>query len=169
MENHGPAALTSALLVRKGEAAPTYYAVPPQALISSPPRNQDPGLSLRRLWSRMRQARSTTRNSALSASRSRAPERKRTTDARTRITLRVDGRRHLRLRIVAAHRNESLQAVMLAALDSYLDRAQEALANGRCACLEHDLENMDCPGSKDGGCVASQLKRDQNAVATSMT
>jgi hypothetical protein len=53
---------------------------------------------------------------------------------RVRISLRLDPQRHLRLRLLAAHSEMSLQEALIAALDAYLG---EEAQNLPCACL-HD-------------------------------
>lgn len=57
-------------------------------------------------------------------------------DVRTRVSLRLDDRRHRRLRLAAAHLRQSAQAVLLAALDHYLDHVVPAAIEGGCRCLE---------------------------------
>lgn len=52
-----------------------------------------------------------------------------------RVALRLDEPRHRRLRLTAAHFRKSAQAVVLAALDHYLDRIVPSVLDERCACL----------------------------------
>jgi len=54
----------------------------------------------------------------------------------TRVSLRMANARHSRLRLAAAHLGRSNQALMLAAIDHYIDTVLPALTAGRCACLE---------------------------------
>ncbi len=54
----------------------------------------------------------------------------------TRVSLRLPTARHLRLRLAAAHLGRSNQALMLAAIDHYIDNVLPLLMAGRCACLE---------------------------------
>jgi hypothetical protein len=54
----------------------------------------------------------------------------------TRVSLRMPTVRHLRLRLAAAHLGLSNQALMLAAIDHYIDTILPLLIAGRCACLE---------------------------------
>lgn len=56
-------------------------------------------------------------------------------DARLRVALRLDEARHRRLRLAAAHLHKSVQAVMVAALDHYLDRIVPCVLDERCDCL----------------------------------
>jgi hypothetical protein len=49
------------------------------------------------------------------------PASARDTGAPARLTLRLDERRHLRLKLTAAHLQQSLQAILIEALDRYLD------------------------------------------------
>src|SRR5258707_1034551 len=63
-------------------------------------------------------------------------------------SLPLDPARHRRLRLAAAHLDQTEEALMLAALDHYLDRVVSPLLDGRCACLEE--------GRTSGqGCVAA--------------
>ena len=52
-----------------------------------------------------------------------------------RVGVRLDEPRHRRLRLTAAHFRKSAQAVMLAALDHYLDRIVPSVLDKRCECL----------------------------------
>ncbi|MGO8916925.1 MAG: hypothetical protein ACLQJR_13555 [Stellaceae bacterium] len=53
-----------------------------------------------------------------------------------RVSLRMRAERHLRLRLAAAHLGRSNQALMLAAIDHYIDNVLPLLMAGHCACLE---------------------------------
>jgi hypothetical protein len=57
-------------------------------------------------------------------------------DGMTRVSLRMATARHLRLRLAAAHLGRSNHALMLAAIDHYIDTVLPLLVSGRCACLE---------------------------------
>jgi hypothetical protein len=57
-------------------------------------------------------------------------------DGTIRVTLRMNRARHLRLRLAAAHLGRSNQALMLAAVDYYIDNLLPLLMAGHCACLE---------------------------------
>jgi hypothetical protein len=57
-------------------------------------------------------------------------------DAMRPFSLPLDPARHRRLRLAAAHLDQTEDALMLAALDHYLDRVVSPLLDGRCACLE---------------------------------
>lgn len=52
------------------------------------------------------------------------------------FTLRLDSDRHLKLRLVSAHRNESAQAVVVAALDRYLAELAPELPAAACLCRD---------------------------------
>lgn len=56
-------------------------------------------------------------------------------DGRVRVPLRIDEARHRRLRLAAAHFHKSAQAVMLAALDNYLDRIVPNALDEHCQCI----------------------------------
>ncbi|HXZ00961.1 MAG TPA: hypothetical protein VEI03_13245 [Stellaceae bacterium] len=53
-----------------------------------------------------------------------------------RVSLRMSTERHLRLRLAAAHLGRSNHALMLAAVDHYIDHILPPLLAGHCACLE---------------------------------
>jgi hypothetical protein len=57
-------------------------------------------------------------------------------DIRVRVALRLDEPRHRRLRLAAAHMHKSAQAVMLAALDHYLERIVANALAEPCPCLQ---------------------------------
>ncbi len=68
------------------------------------------------------------------APRSR-PASGRDASAPARLTLRLDERRHLRLKLTAAHLQQSLQAVLSEALDRYLDQVSPEMLSNNCVCL----------------------------------
>ncbi len=68
-------------------------------------------------------------------------------DGMIRVTLRLPTARHLRLRLAAAHLGRNNQALMLAAIDHYIDNVLPLLIAGRCACLEQGR-------AVEGGCAA---------------
>ena len=130
MNANGPASLTSALLVRKGAAVPAGYA----ALKSAA-----------RAAHAVRPAEGTVPSAATPLRRRRS---ERLPDPRVRISLRLDADRYLRLKLAAAHLHENLQEVLIAALDSHLERMAPTVKNGNCACLE-------------GGCTEQNKTCDQ--------
>jgi hypothetical protein len=126
------ASLTSALLVRKGAAVPAGY------------------VSLATVVrSRASETGEATVTPLAEASRTRAtrPRRRAALDPRTRISLRLDDDRHLKLKLTAAHLHKKLQDVVIAALDGYFDQVGPAVMNGQCACLD------------GGGCAARGSER----------
>lgn len=73
-------------------------------------------------------------------------------DTLRQFSLPLDPGRHRRLRLAAAHLDQTEDALMIAALDHYLDRVVSALLDGRCACLEE--------GRATGqGCAAATFAR----------
>ena len=112
--NRAPASLTSALLVRKGAAIPAGYSALAAAARAGRPRPLDPA--------------------GVGSPKRRRSER--LPDLRTRISLRLDPERHLKLKLSAAHLHRNLQDVLIAALDSYLDQIGPTVKAGTCACLE---------------------------------
>jgi hypothetical protein len=118
MGTNGPAALTSALLVRKGGAIPAGYAA--LAAASRAGRTLRPA--------------DAEAPAAVVSPRRRRNER--LPDLRMRISLRLDPERYLKLKLSAAHLHQNLQEVLIAALDSYLEQMGPMVKNGACACLE---------------------------------
>ncbi len=57
-------------------------------------------------------------------------------DGLTRVSLRINAARHLRLRLAAAHLGLSNHGMMVAAIDHYLDNVLPMLMAGHCACVE---------------------------------
>jgi hypothetical protein len=117
MNPNGPAPLTSTLLVRKGAAIPAGYAELTAA----------------------RAARAARPGGASAQAAAAPPKRRRNErfpDPRTRISLRLDPDRYLRLKLSAAHLHRNLQDVLIAALDGYLDKLGTEVKSGNCACLE---------------------------------
>jgi hypothetical protein len=69
-------------------------------------------------------------------------------DAPRPVTLPLDPTRHRRLRLAAAHLDQTEDALMIAALDHYLDRVVSPLLDGRCACLEEGRTSRQvCPAA----------------------
>jgi hypothetical protein len=65
-----------------------------------------------------------------------APQRRSArNDGRLRVALRLDEPRHRRLRLAAAHFHKTVQGVMEAALDHYLDRIVPSVLEENCECL----------------------------------
>ena len=54
---------------------------------------------------------------------------------RTRVSIRLDRGRHLKLKLTAAHLQSSLQDVITDALDRYLEQVGPEVLRGDCACL----------------------------------
>jgi len=63
-------------------------------------------------------------------------EFKRDKFGRARVSLRLDSQRHLRLRLLAAHSQLSLQETLIAALDAYLGDEAWSVNGGTCDCLQ---------------------------------
>ena len=73
-------------------------------------------------------------------------------DALRQVTLALDPTRHRRLRLAAAHLDQTEDALMVAALDHYLDRVVSVLLDGRCACLEEGRScGQGCPAASFSG------------------
>ncbi len=69
-----------------------------------------------------------------------------------RILLRLDEARRHRLRLAAAHRGTSSQAILLSALDHYLTRVMPTLLAERCPCIEgaEHSRSDECCGGRNG-------------------
>ncbi len=118
MSKRGPASLTSSLLAEKGAAAPTVgQAARPADPATMPP---PPAFDLPA-------AAPPTHPPHAAALDDSAPRRGKA--SRVRVTMRIDPERHFRLRLVAAHLNQSTQDVLSLALDAYLDQVAPAVSN----------------------------------------
>lgn len=129
MSRSKPAILSSALIARKGDAAPTGY---------TPIRLRD-----------VTAGRSATETAgspstgdpqsasvpgiapALAAIGNPSPA----DIERARVSVRLDPDRHLKLRLTAAHLHNSLQDIMTDALDRYLEQIGPEVLRNDCACL----------------------------------
>ena len=114
------ASLTSALLVRKGAAVPAGYATLAATVRGLRVADPSEGAPL-----------------APGAAGAKGPRRRPSApDPRTRISLRLDDERHLKLKLTAAHLQKKLQDIVIAALDGYLDQVGPAVMSGNCVCLD---------------------------------
>jgi hypothetical protein len=128
-----PASLTSALLTRKGYAAPAGVAERDKLrrgnALEAP---------------RWRPAPEPAPVVRIAAPTPVAKPRRLNRDSRSRVSLRLEEDRHLRLRLTAAHKNTTMQEVMMLALDSYLVECKQVLMGGSCACLEGNAVRSQC-------------------------
>ncbi len=135
------ASLTSSLLAAKGEASPAGFLA-------------QLDLSLPFVRSGMR----PTLVPAPAGSSGRAPRGRkpgaapsRGDEARpVRISFRIDPERRLRLKLVAAHREQSLRECLVQAVDLYLDRIAPTVRDGRCDCVA-GRDEPGPPSSAAGG------------------
>lgn len=104
------ATLASGLLARKGEAVPTSLVVLP-IVPRAPTGEIKPELS-------------APRGGGAAAA--------------AKLSLRLDGDRHRRLRVASLHLGRSGQQILVEALDAYLERSAEAILGGQCACLRRN-------------------------------
>ncbi len=114
------ASLTSALLVAKGQASALGYVAPgagPIANIHTAPPPSKAKAQPKR-WATARGAANGTNH----------PER-------VKLSLRLDGDRHLRLKLLSAHLRKSSQEILVSALDSYLANSSQEVERRHCACL----------------------------------
>ena len=148
MNGDGPARLTSALLVKKGNATPATYGLgmqPISALVEDAQKTRKMFSFFRRAGAEAPEASETpvevTQAPAKTPrlprpSQPRSPRKPARRDTRSRLTLRVDADTNLRLKLVAAHRRDSLQAVITRAVHFYLDEVGPSVCEKKCACLE---------------------------------
>lgn len=111
------ASLTGTLLFRKGGASPNGFRTRPPYVAPSVAAAADAPAE------------------APSRSRPRKDGADKTASGAARLTVRLDPDQHRRLRIVAAHTRQSIQAVMMAALDRYVGEAAPDLIRNGCRCL----------------------------------
>ncbi len=111
------AGLDSSLLMRKGAAAPVSVPLPQGGHPS---------------------------NDAGAAPAQRPGDMRRDRLGRVRHSLRLDVQRHLRLKLLAAHTRQSLQDILLAALDDHLDRHGEGILDGHSARLSKGELSDEC-------------------------
>jgi hypothetical protein len=64
-----------------------------------------------------------------------------TNEDRARVTLRLDEARHFRLKLASAHMQQSLQEILNAALDHYLDQVGPEILRDGCVCIGVDAAN----------------------------
>lgn len=113
-----PAALSAALLARKGAARPAGFAATTVAAPRSP------------------SARAPRSHDAICSDASAGG-----TEGRARLTLRLDETRHLRLKLTSAHLQRSLQEILTEALDRYLDQVSPEMLSSNCMCLAARVRN----------------------------
>jgi hypothetical protein len=113
-------ALTSSLLVRKGDATPSTFV--PRGPVDARP------------------APSVPPSSGSSAIRPNGTPHLRVVNnvARIRISVRLDPDRHRALKLIAAHTGRSVQDLTVAALDEYLDSLGGEVRDGQCLCLNDE-------------------------------
>ena len=104
------ASLTSTLLVAKGGASAKGFT----ALHGASPRS---GVL----------ARPASRSSAIAKEKD---------DVEAQLSLRLDAAQLRRLRLAAAHLDQTEQGFLIAALEHYIDHVVSPLLDGHCSCLE---------------------------------
>jgi len=125
------ASLSAALLVTKGNAQPSRGLAQP--------------MTERAVFS----ARDTSLLGAAPIARTLppafAPSAPATANALGRITLRVDEKQRLRLRLASAHLGKSRQTILLDALDHYLKRVLPGFLHDPCPCIQGEsATGSDC-------------------------
>lgn len=118
------ASLTSALLSTKGSAAPTAKTPAPE--VARPEVTHEVTHNVEFLHKPLQPQRSVVNAAAPRVARPGV----------TRVSLRLQTTRHMRLRLAAAHLGRSNQALMLSAIDYYIDNVLPPLLANHCACAE---------------------------------
>ncbi len=115
-----PAVLSSALMARKGAAVPTDYTpIRPQDVNTAGRADENAG--------------DPPPIAAVPAVAGGGPIS--TDSERTRVSVRLDRERHLKLRLTAAHLQNSLQDIITDALDRYLAQIGPEILRRDCVCL----------------------------------
>jgi hypothetical protein len=130
MSIKGPASLTSSLIVTKGNAAPAG------------------------LLAMNRKRNSSRPVIGPKATKPHLPHDDNTPPSpaqRSRLTLRLDPDRHLKIKLAAAHLNLSLQEMMIDALDSYLADVRPINIGGVCNCLDGSVPAPASAKNHSGG------------------
>lgn len=141
------ARLTGSLLARKGFAAPAQNVIPDSMMYSQhhvmaqpavTPQNK-PGLVATRLAAIREQAeRPSASVSCRKSGADACPAPDGGEGKRVAMTLRLDSKRHFKLRVLAAHSHMSSQEILTQALDDYLERNADQPGLSKCDCLhEH--------------------------------
>jgi hypothetical protein len=130
------ASLTSALLARKGAAAPA--AIAPAAVVAPTV------LEYRApVWPKPAAPAPVVRPGPM-LDAGREPSREATRSPKAdhtgwvKLSLRLDPRQHLRLKLIAAHLRVSIQSLMTEAFDRYLEQATPPSLKETCGCLRPD-------------------------------
>lgn len=144
------AALTSSLLARKGTAAPADLTLIPLKRPAAPrpvphaPAIESPASAAARPPDTDTIGPAAIQGCCLGAGAAEALRHE-----VAKLTLRLDKVRHLRLKLLAAHMQLSLQDLLVRALDSYVDQVAVRATRGQCSCLAQ-LEEAARPASPRG-------------------
>ncbi len=128
MSRSRPAVLSSALLARKGAAAPTGYTpIRPEVVDAETSANDS----------------ADARRPVIAPAVTAVGGPFSPGGARARVSVRLDRDRHLKLKLTAAHLNNSLQDIITDALDRYLEQIGPEVLRNDCTCLS--VNNPDTP------------------------
>lgn len=127
MSMSGPAVLSSALLARKGTAVPTGYS----------PVRPDAGVPARTVpdTSRPEPVAAPVRLAVAGHGPAGKPAKSAKPNERARVSVRLDKELHLKLKLSAAHLDQSLQDVVTDALEKYLEQLSPEILRSECRCL----------------------------------
>ena len=140
MKLFGPSKLTSALIARKGHAVPSGYGFGSR----SQPAPASVGANSGSESCSQPQSPATAGAEAPVAEGAvnKAPRRRTVAvfgaAERSRVSLRLDDERHLRLKLTASHMQTTLQDILTQALDTYLDQISPEVIRDNCLCLGSD-------------------------------
>jgi hypothetical protein len=179
MNGDGPARLTGALLVKKGNATPASYGMQPiSALVADSQRSRKMFAIFRRGGEKRSASLARPADvtetpvevieapievieapvevieapvEVIEAPVEVAPapakaRRRARKDSRARLTVRLEADTYLQLKLVSAHRRDSLQKVLTKAVEFYLDEISPSVCEKKCACLESGRLSKVPPG-----------------------
>jgi hypothetical protein len=149
MSVKGPASLTSALIVTKGNAAPAGLV----AFNGKPAakRRDVPVSAVKPVPAPGGHGETGSAGAAGAAGAAGSSGHGQSAVRRARLTLRLDPCRHLRIRLAAAHLNRSLQEIMIDALDRHLTEIHPTIVDGDCSCLAGPLPGPAGARESSGG------------------
>jgi hypothetical protein len=125
--------LTSALLARKGAAAPSFLTQvhPPLGALPAAASHQRPYAAAKHANDENEAANCGACAPDADAGQSTVA---RDHHGRIKLSFRLDQDRHLRLKLAAAHTDRHIQDILTAALDRYLTDLAPAVKSGGCTC-----------------------------------
>jgi hypothetical protein len=148
MSSAAPARLTSALLVRKGNATPATYGLPTQSISSLVGHRDEDGERFP-TFETTEGVHARPRKTLKTPAARRKPRRP---DSRARLTLRLNPERYLRLHEFCTDHGLTRQQLLVQAIEAYLDKITPSICGGKCVCLTEGCLSQDEPAR---GCQLS--------------